>query len=187
MSNLVNESADEQPIGRFAIPVRYGLMAGFISMFLTTINFLYLLNISYPAFMVGGFLMFAAPIVFYVLVIKRQKNLLGGYISLKEGFQAVFVVVLISSSIATIYGLIYNNYIDPQFVTRMKSVMENFFIKSKLPSEKIDEILSNVDSATAGAKSISKTLYGFAQGIIMQSLIGFIIALILKKEKSVVQ
>ncbi len=178
-------TTENEAVSRFAIPIRYGMMAGFITMFLTTINFLYLLNISYPAFMVGGFLMFVAPIVFYFLVAKRQRAIMGGSLGLKDTFQAIFIVVLISSTIAAVYGMIYNNFIDPDFVSRMKKVMQDFFMQSKMPEEKIDEILANVDSATSGAKSISRTLYGFAQGIILQSLIGFIVALVMKKEPAV--
>lgn len=187
MSEIFEVTANEpiEPASKYAIAIRYGLMTGFISMFLTTINFLYLLKINYVAFLVGGFLMFIVPIVFYWLAAKRQRQLVGGFISLKDAFQVVFIVIIISMIISTIYGLIYNKYIDPDFISRMKESLQAFLEKVKVPNEKMDEALAQIDEASAGATKPSKILYSFAQGIIFQSIFGFIVALIVKKERPV--
>lgn len=179
----INAHESTEPVSKYAIAIRYGLMTGFLSMFLTTINFLYLLKISYVAFLVGGFLMFAVPIFLYWIAAIRQRTYLGGFITLKDAFQVIFIVVLISMTISTIYGLIYNKYIDPDFITRMKESMQSFFEKMKMPEDKMDEALANVDNATASATKPSKLFYSLAQGIIFQSIFGFIIALLAKKER----
>lgn len=181
----INANELTEPVSKYAIAIRYGLMTGFISMFLTTINFLYILNISYVAFLVGGFLMFAIPIVFYVLATTRQRKMLDGYISMKDAFQVVFIVILISMTINTIYGLIYNNFIDPDFIVRMKESMTAFFESVKMPEDKIDEVIAKVDESTEGASKPTKIIYSFAQGIIFQSIFGFIVALIIKKERQI--
>lgn len=179
----INPNESTEPVSKYAIAVRYGLMTGFVSMFLTTINFLYLLKISYAAFLFGGFLMFAVPIVFYWIAASRQRKMLGGFISLKDAFQVIFIVIIISMVISTIYGLIYNKYIDPDFITRMKESMQSFFEKLNMPEDKMDEALASVDGATAAATKPSKLFYSLAQGIIFQSIFGFIVALIAKKER----
>ncbi|MCC6187191.1 MAG: DUF4199 domain-containing protein, partial [Chitinophagaceae bacterium] len=174
----MSEIRELEPIdatSKYAIAIRYGLMVGFVSMFLTTINFLYILDISYMAFLVGGFLMFAVPIAFYAIAATRQRKMLDGFLSMKEAFQVIFIVILISMTINTIYGLIYNNFIDPDFIIRMKASMISFFENLKMPEEKIDEVIAKVEESTAGASKPTKIIYSFAQGIIFQSIFGFIV------------
>lgn len=180
---MTQENIESNNINTNAIAVRYGLMTGFILMFITTINFLYILNLNYIAFVIFGFLLFIVPIIFYFIVAFKQKKLLGGTISLKSAFQAIFIVIIISTLISAVYGIIYNDYIDPECVSRMKSSMETFFIKSKMTQDKIDEILKRVDDAAKSSTSISKMALGLGQGIIFQSIFGFITALIVSRKK----
>jgi hypothetical protein len=179
----INANESTEPVSKYAIAIRYGLMTGFISMFLTTINFLYLLKINYIAFLIGGFLMFVVPIIFYGIVGLKQRKILGGFISIRDAFQAIFIVILISMTINTIYGLIYNHFIDPDFINRMKDSMIDFFGSLKMPEEQLDEIMKKVDEATASVTKPSKIFFSYAQGIIFQSIFGFIVALIIKKER----
>ena len=172
-----------EPNSKYAIAIRYGLMTGFVSMFLTTISFLYILKWSYIAFLVASFFMFMTPIVLYGVAATRQKKVMGGFMTIKDAFQVIFVVILISLAISTVYGLIYNKYIDPEFMTRMKEAMVGFFEQIKMPQDKIDDVVKNMDEASSTANSASKIIYSFAQAIIMQSIFGFIVALIVRKEK----
>jgi hypothetical protein len=186
MSDTFQTQATE-PTAKHAIAIRYGLMVGFVTMFLTTVNFLYILKWNYIGFLVTVFLMFAITIILYGVAATRQRKALGGYISMKDAFQVVFIVILISLTISTIYGLIYNKYIDPEFLNRMKESMINFFEKIKAPQDKIDEAMKKLDESTAGSTKFSKILYSFAQSIIIQSIFGFIVALIVKKDRPATQ
>lgn len=181
--NQAEQQSSLVPNSQHAIAIRYGLMTGFISMFLTTVSFLYILKWNYIAFLVASFFMFITPIVLYGVAATRQKKVLGGFISIKDAFQVIFIVVLISLAISTVYGLIYNKYIDPDFMIRMKEAMVGFFEQIKMPQDKIDEVVKNMDDASATASSASKIIYSFAQAIIVQSIFGFIVALIVRKEK----
>lgn len=181
--NEANQEITLEPNSKYAIAIRYGMMTGFISMFLTTVSFLYILKWNYIAFLVASFFMFITPFVFYGIAATRQKKALGGYISIKDAFQVIFIVVLISLAISTVYGLIYNKYIDPDFMVRMKEAMVGFFEQIKMPQDKIDEVVKNMDEASTTASSASKIIYSFAQAIILQSIFGFIVALIVRKEK----
>lgn len=181
MTELINDNTSNHP-SKYASAIRYGLIAGFILTFLTTINFLYMLKVGYIPFMVMGFIMFIVPVVFYIIAAQKQKKLNGGVLSMKDAFQNIFIVILISSLISSIYGILYNAFIDPEGVNRMKEAMVAYFESLNMPDSKIDEVISNVDKATQSAKSASKMLMGFAQGIIFQSILGFIVALIIKKD-----
>lgn len=174
----------EQPQNKFAIAIRYGLMAGFIAMFLTTINYLYFLKIHFMLFSATGILGIIISITLYFIAAKKQRHLLGGFISVKDAFQVIFIVILISLFISTVYGIIYTKFIDPDCLVRMKESMLHFFegIKS-MPQESIDEQMKRMDETIASSQTPAKLMFSFASAIILNSIFGFIVALIVKKER----
>ncbi len=186
----INAHESIGPVSKYAIAIRYGLMAGFVLMFITTIGFLYLLKFSFIAFSIVSFLSYIIPIIpviFYYLAAKRQQGLLGGFIALKDAFQVVFISILIAVAIFTIYGLIYNKYIDPESTTRMKESALTFFEEMKMPQEQLDAQMKNIEEQTKDSTSFSKLSYSVAQSIILHSIFGFIVALIVSRKKPVAQ
>lgn len=175
----------EQPVleNKFAIPVRYGFLVAFVSMFLTTVSFLYVLKWNFIAFGVAGFLMFLVPVILYGVAAARQRKAMGGYITMKEAFQAIFIVILISTIISAIYGLIYVKYIDPECMVRMKESATALFEKMNAPQANIEEQMKGIDKQIEGSTSPAKLLYATAKSIIINSIFGFICALIVKRER----
>lgn len=172
-------------VSKNAIGIRYGLMAGFVTMFLTTINYLYVLKANYIAFIATNILVIAAiaPITFYVIAIRRQRSLLGGYINIKEAFRVVFLVVLISSIMSTVYGLIYNKWIDPECVERMKTATYEFMAGVKVPEATINEKMAEFDESLAKSTQPGRLAFSVASMIVLQSILGFIVSMITKKER----
>jgi hypothetical protein len=180
----VFETEGSAPFNKFAIAIRYGLMIGFISMFLTTVSFLYMLKLHFLAFSASGVLMFIIPVVLYWVAAAQQRKALGGFISMKDAFQVIFVVILISLAISTVYGLIYTKYIDPDCMVRMKESMLDFFERmGSMPQDSIDEQMKRMDETIASSTTPSMLFYSFAKSIILNSIFGFIVALIVKKER----
>lgn len=183
----VFETETIEPASKYAIAIRYGLMVGFISMFLTTVSFLYMLKLHFLAFSASGVMMFVVPIIFYWIAASRQRKALGGFITMKEAFQVIFIVILISLAISTVYGLIYTKYIDPDCMVRMKEAMLDFFESmGSMPQDSIDEQMKRMDETIETSAKPSKLLYSFAQSIIIHSIFGFIVALIVKKERQAI-
>lgn len=191
MSNSATNPQIEVPgdFNRNAIPMRYGLMAGFIGMFLTTINNLYLLKSSYVAFIISSLVVssFLVPVIFYAITVKRQRSLLGGYISIKEAFRAVFIVVLISVLISTVYGVIYIKWIDPESVARMKEATYAFMERQHVPQESIDAKMNEFEEGFSKSMHPGRLLYSMATLIILQSIFGFLTAMVLKRDRPVAQ
>lgn len=177
----------EAPSGKYAVGIRYGLMIGFISIFLNTVNFLYVVKWNFMAFGFFGILTFAVAVIFYCVAVAQQRKLMGGYINIKEAFQTVFVAILISQIMSTIYGLVYAKYIDPECLVRMKESAIAFFEKIKMPQDQLDEQIKKIDQKLDGSMNPGKLLYSFAQAIIIQSILGLICALIMKKDKPATQ
>jgi uncharacterized membrane protein (DUF106 family) len=186
----INAHESTEPVSKYAIAIRYGLMTGFVLMFITTIGFLYLLKYSFIVFSIVSFISYIVPVIpviFYYLAAKRQQALLGGFISLKDAFQVVFISILIAVAIFTIYGLIYNKYIDPENTTRMKEAALTFFEEMKMPQEQLDAQMKNIEEQTKDSTSFSKLSYSVSQSIILHSIFGFIVALIVSRKKPAAQ
>lgn len=172
-----------EPVSKYAIGIRYGLILGFLSMFVTTISFLYLLKISIFAFYAAMLAMLVVSIILYSVAAKRQRALMGGFISLKDAFQVIFIIILISSIISTVYGLIYNKIIDPEAGIRMKEAMMEMFEGFKMPQDQIDQQMVQVDARLDESTNFSSLMLSFALSIVGSSIIGFIVALVVKKER----
>src|SRR5688500_6069530 len=114
MENSVFEGTSQptSDFNRFSIPVKWGLIIGILSCILATINFMFIIN-NYVAFLVFTFVMYVVTIILYGVTGVQQRKAMGGYITFKEAFQAIFLAILISTIITSVYGVIYTKFIDP--------------------------------------------------------------------------
>ena len=180
----ISENETIEPSGKFAIAIRYGLMTGFILMFLKTISYLYLLKINFIAFGVGRFLLFAIPVLFFAIAALKQRKINGGFINIKDAFSVIFVVVLISTIISSLYGLLYAQNIDPLCLVREKAAYLEFLTHRNSPPDFIAKQVKQMDLAIASKPQFSNVTFGLAQEIIKYSIFGFIVAMFVKKEKT---
>lgn len=189
LPEIDTKSAPVEAFSKNAIAIRYGLLTGFIGMFLATINNLYLLKSSYVIFIISSLLLssFVVPITFYALTVKRQRDLLGGLISIKEAFRVVFIVVLISVLINSLYGIIYVNRIDPEYVSRMKEATYAFMERQHVAQESIDAKMAEFDEGFAKSMQAGRLLFSVASSIILQSIFGFLVAMVMKRDRPAAQ
>jgi hypothetical protein len=181
--NQAEQQSSLAPNSQHAIAIRYGLMTGFILMFLKTITYLYLLKWNIVSFGVGRFLILITPFVFFIIATLKKRNEQNQLINIKEAFQVIFVIILIAITIANIYGYIYVKYIDPESVIREKDAVINLFIKLNAPQDVIDNQIKRIDDLIENTPKFSNILLGHVQEIIKYSIFGFIVALIVRKEK----
>lgn len=190
MSQSVNPPTETSATpNRNAIALRYGLMTGFIGMFLSTINNLYLLKFSYVAFIISSLLIsaFILPVTFYAITVKRQRDLLGGFISIKEAFRVVFIVVLLSVVINSLYGVLYIKTIDPEYVARMKEATYAFMERQHVPQESIDAKMNEFDEGFSKSMQAGRLFFSIASSVILQSIFGFLVAMVMKRDRSATQ
>lgn len=178
------DSVNNTNFNRWSIPVKWGLIIGIVSCVLATVNFMFVLN-SYMAFLAVSFLIYIATVIFYGVAGAQQRKAMGGYITFKDAFQAIFIVILISSIITTIYGIVYTKFIDPSVIDRIKEGTLGFMEKTNVPVEKIDEAAEDFDKRTVDSLKPGNILFSFAKSLVVSSLLGFICALIVKKQKPV--
>ena len=111
----------------------------------------------------------------------RKKS--GGYIDLKEAFKILFLSVLIFELFYTIFNFIYLKYIDPQFFETLKSATRVLLEQTDQSQDKIDEMLSKMDTDAASNQNIGNTMKSYLFSIMMSGICALIIALIIRKNK----
>lgn len=167
---------------KWDIPVKMGLLIGLLSIVLSVINYMFLLPKSYIAFMVLTAVTFIAMIILYGVTGARQRKAMGGFITLKEAFSAIFVAILISSIISTVWGIIYAKMIDPNVVDKVKVGTLEFMQNMHAPQEKMDETAATLDKQFAESMKPGILLYSYAKSLVVLSIFGFIAAFIVRRK-----
>ena len=183
MSTTIFTTPGETPasFNRWDIPVKMGLLIGLLSVILSTISYMFIMPASYVGFLVSTGVSFVLSIFLCGVAGARQRKAMGGYISLKDAFAAIFVAILISTVIATIWGVVYAKYIDPQVLEKLKESTLAFMERMKAPQEKLDETAEKFDKQMSDGIKPGQLLQGFAQSLVLAGIFGFIAAAIVRR------
>ncbi|WP_223034977.1 DUF4199 domain-containing protein [Hanstruepera marina] len=106
-----------------------------------------------------------------------------GFLSFKEAFTAYFITIAIGTLIATVVGIIIFTFVDPdaaqylneQILILTKETLENF----GAPKEAIQEAM--VEAEKKDNFSIGAQAQAYVVRLVIYSIIGLIVALIVKK------
>ncbi|HEX2535967.1 MAG TPA: DUF4199 domain-containing protein [Chitinophagaceae bacterium] len=112
----------------------------------------------------------------------QRRKKLGGYIEIKDAFQAMFVAVLIFELFYSIFNFIYLNYINPDFFSNMRSAMELAMEDANMPQSDIDNALSQFDKNQKNSNGLGAQLSGYLISVVISGVIALIFALIVKKK-----
>ncbi len=166
---------------RWDIPVKMGVLIGLAGVLLSALNYMFILPASYVAFLAFTGITFIVTLVLYGITGARQRKAMGGYITLKDAFAAIFMAILISSVITTIWGLIYAKLIDPEVSEKIKTATLGFMERMKVPAEQLDKTSADIDQTLADSTKPKFLIYNFAKSLVISSIFGFIVALIVKR------
>ncbi len=175
------QPAQPENFKRWDIPVKMGILTGLTGILLSALNYMFVMPSSYVAFLVGTAVTFIITLVLYGITGVRQRKAMGGYISLKDAFSAIFMAILVSSVITTIWGLLYAKVIDPDVTEKVKQSTLAFMENMKVSSEQLDKSAADMDKQLAESTTPRVLIYNFAKSLVLSSLFGFIIALIVKR------
>jgi len=161
--------------------INYGLyLGGALSLITVAI---YAIDLGLMVNMWLGIALLIAIVAFGVVSTSKSKSILSGFISFKQAFSSYFITVAIGIIISTVVSAILFNFIDPDAALFIKektvettiSMMEGF----NAPAEAIAEAVEKIENQNQyGFASILKSL---AWGLLFQSIIGLIVAAIMKK------
>ena len=135
-------------------------------------------------------------LLFYLVVIamlfvcgtKRRKEM-GGFITMSDAFQTIFVAILLAEFIYIVFNFIYLKYVDPGYFDKVKVVMEEFFEKTIKDDAKREEMLDKFREQMDKQKTTGLTFAGLAKSYLISVCItgvfGLIAALIIRKKPAV--
>jgi hypothetical protein len=133
-----------------------------------------------------GILLFVVIIVFGTLSASKSKSLNGGFIEFKEAFSSYFITVAIGILISSAVSLILFNIIDPDAAIKLKEMtIEATINMMKGFNAPADAISKSVEAMEAQKNqfAIGQQLQSTAIFLVIQAVIGLIVALIVKKPK----
>ena len=183
MSSTVFSPIDGTPanFNRWDIPVKMGLLIGVISILLSTMSYMLVMPWSYVAFLVSTAVIFVVGIGLYYVTGVRQRKAMGGYITLKDAFAAIFVTILISTIITTIWGVVYARVLDPQLSDKIKESTLGFMESRHMSQEALDKASEDLDKQIGESIKPGILLYSYAKSLIITSIFGFICAAIVRR------
>ncbi len=138
------------------------------------------------------FLFYAVKALFYILFMlmlglfaTRIRKASGGYMSFREVFGVVFIMILVSGLLYFTYNFIYFKVIDPDFMEKIKTASLSWMEKRGMSDEALNKASADFDKRIVESKtfSLSKNLFAFVGMIIIDSLFGLIVCAVVKKNK----
>lgn len=171
-----------KPTSNYATGIKFGIAAGIVYILMLVLRYMFF-GVNPLTLGVMAFLAYIILIVFFIVSARYRKKELGGYADVKQLFQTIFIVILIAEICYSVFNYIYLKYIDPTYLDRFVQNTQEWMEKMKLPEEQMDKMRESLDvQKTTGMKTI---LIGFAQAVVIDSIIGLIIAFIMKKQRPV--
>ncbi|MCX7549082.1 DUF4199 domain-containing protein [Xanthomarina sp. F1114] len=163
--------------------INYGLYLGGILSLFTVIA--YTVNLDLFTKWWYGVGLMILVIVFGIISAMTSKKLIGGIINFKEAFSSYFIAVAVGVVISSLVSFIIFNFIDPEAATLLQekildsqvAMMRGFGAPEDAIAEVVEQMEQedNMFAITKVAQSIAFQLIGF-------SVVGLIVALVVKKD-----
>ena len=165
-----------------SIATKYGLYLALILSSITIIGYAVYLDLFTKWWLGIGQLLLV--IIFGIISSVKARGILGGFISFKDAFTAFFITIAIGIVIPALIGLIIFNFVDPEAATILQEkivenqlkMMENF----GAPQEAIDQAMKQMEEQ-GSFFSVSNSLKSIAYQLLGFSIVGLIVALVVKK------
>lgn len=162
--------------------IKFGVISGIISIVVTA--FMYAVDIN---LFVNSWIQFGL-VIFYltlgIFVVSSAKKELGGTINFKEAFTSYFIYSVIGIVIANIFNYVLFNFIDTAAKDQILEITINKTVemmqKFGTPKEALKETI--IALKENDPYTIANIIKGSAFSIIFSSIIGMIIAAIMKSK-----
>jgi len=161
--------------------INYGLYLGaLLSLIIVAI---YAIDLSLMVNMWLGIGLLLVVVGFGVVSVAKSKSILEGFISFKQAFSSYFITIALGLLINVVVSAILFNFIDPEAAEFIKEKTVEITIKMmegfNAPAETIAEAVENIEGQNQ--YSVVNMLKSLVWSLVLQSIIGLIVAAIMKK------
>ncbi len=160
--------------------IKFGVISAVISIVVTVLMYTIDINLFANSWIGIAMIIFYIGLGIYVVSISKKE--MGGIINFKEAFTAYFIYCTIGIVIANIFNYILFNFID---TGAKEQILEITINKTVEMMQKFDTPKDVLKETIKGMKendqySLSNILKGSAFSIIFSSIIGLIVAAVMK-------
>ena len=174
---------DPQTVSPRPTAMRYGMFWGLAGILLGLVS--YLLGWTDPGnttgSMISGVLSLGVSITILVLAIKHHRdNELGGYIKFGRGFKTGMLTAFFYAIIATVWTIIFVNFIATDLVELVQAAMYEQWEKQGLTDEQIEAAEGIALFFTSKKFMVGAAFFG---ALLVGAILSSIIAAVMKKEQ----
>lgn len=132
----------------------------------------------------------AINITVLVILFKKFRTQIGGYISFSDAFLYCFLAMVIATVVSSLFTLLFLQLIDPDYLKNImeaqKAYMENY-LAGKMSEEQLAATLDGIDQEAAKMTPVSQTIKSLIAGVIFGGIVALIVGAIMKKKSEVFQ
>ncbi|MCX7550171.1 DUF4199 domain-containing protein [Xanthomarina sp. F2636L] len=163
--------------------INYGLyLGGVLSLFTV---FAYAINLDLFTKWWYGISLMVLVIIFGIISAMSSKKLLNGIINFKGAFSSYFITVAVGIVISSLVSFVIFNVIDPEAATLLQEKILDSQVEMMrgfgAPEDAIAEVVEQMEKED-NMFAITKVLQSIAFQLIGFSVVGLIVALVVKKE-----
>ncbi|MCL6294399.1 DUF4199 domain-containing protein [Jejuia spongiicola] len=162
--------------GKFA--TNYGLVLGVILIIISAILYftgMQLKGVQWPMYIY--YILFPLIVIYAISQFKKNN---GNLLSLSEAIKVGLMTAIISALIFAVYNIIFNYFIDPEFIDKMMDVSREKLLENPNMTEEM------VDKSLEIGKKFANPILGSTIWIALSAIFGLIYSLIgglvMKKE-----
>jgi len=167
----------------FQKPVKFGLITGFALIIYTVLLYVLDVDLFSIAFsLINGLLTLGIMIVMAVLGVNKLRDEdLGKKITYLQAALGTFAILLISMYLNGVFSYLLNGIIDPEYMPNKIDSAIAAYEESNIPEAQMNEIAIKFEEAKDATGNFVKSLW---VSPIVSAIIGAIIALFIKKDKT---
>ncbi len=179
----------ETKMSMFNSALKSGLIIGAASIVLFIL--MYVADIKPVGIMMPIMVMLASlaiTIVLLVILFKKYRTQVGGFISFGDAFLYCFIAMLVSILVSTIFTLLFVQFVEPDYYKNIMEANKTWFenyLAGKVSDEQLTQTMEEMDKKAATMGSFSTTLKNLLIGTIFGVIIALIVAAIMKKKAEI--
>lgn len=169
----------KQAVSPVAIGIRFGML---LSVVLVIVDFLIrIVGLSVLVFSVtAGTLTLVVTVFGVVLAHRAFKQSNNALMSYSQGIIITIIMLLLSGLVSALFNYLYVNYIDPEFVDRMKGEMVVFMERNGVSDSQIAKSTAQFEEMRPPFARV--LLNGIRNGLIGGTLLGLIVSAFTKRK-----
>ena len=126
----------------------------------------------------------AISIIVLVVLFKKYRAEIGGFISFRNAFLYCFIAITISIILSQFFNYLFIQLIEPEYYKNImeaqKTWMENY-LAGKMPEDQITQQLDKIDEQASKMGTFSTLLKNTLGSIVFGGIIALIVGAIMKK------